>query len=79
MSMHVARPLRKLAMNQSIHTHEPVTPWRRREPDQDPLLGHIPLSRDDAKRSAKNIARWNSYLPSACVRTMVRMGWDYTT
>jgi hypothetical protein len=33
----------------------------------------------DAARSEKNIAAWNSYLPSDCVRTMVRMGWDYTT
>ncbi len=42
-------------------------------------LCHIPLSRADAARSARNIAQWNAYLPSPCVRTMVRMGWDYTT
>ena len=66
-------------MNESVHTHELVDPPSRRDVDQESLLGHVPLSREDAKRSAKNIVRWNSYLPSACVRTMVQMGWDYTT
>ena len=66
-------------MNESEHTHELVEPLLRRDLDQEPLLCHVPLSREDAKRSAKNIARWNSYLPAACVRTMVQMGWDYTT
>jgi hypothetical protein len=42
-------------------------------------LFHVPLSAASAARSAKNIAEWNSYLPTACVREMVRMGWDYTT
>ena len=65
-------------MNESVHTQELVEPPARRV-DQEPLLGLVPLSREDAKRSAKNIARWNSYLPAACVRTMVQMGWDYTT
>jgi hypothetical protein len=40
---------------------------------------HVPLRASDAARSARNIAEWNSYLPAACVRTMVMMGWDYTT
>jgi hypothetical protein len=40
---------------------------------------HIPLRAADAKRSVKNILQWNCYLPPDCVRTMVRMGWDYTT
>jgi len=43
-----------------------------------PLL-HIPLRASDAKRSVKNISQWNAYLPTECVRTMVSMGWDYTT
>jgi hypothetical protein len=45
----------------------------------DKALVHIPLRAADAKRSVKNISQWNSYLPTDCVRTMVRMGWDYTT
>ena len=43
------------------------------------VLCHVPLCAADAARSAKNISLWNSYLPTACVRTMIRMGWDYTT
>jgi hypothetical protein len=39
----------------------------------------IPLSTTCAARSAKNIATWREYLPTDCVRTMIRMGWDYTT
>jgi hypothetical protein len=50
----------------------------RRRP-RDTSLGHIPLRAADAKRSVQNILEWNAYLPSDCVRTMVRMGWDYTT
>lgn len=42
-------------------------------------LFHVPLRAADAARSAKNISLWKSYLPTACVRTMIRMGWDYTT
>jgi hypothetical protein len=66
-------------MNESVRTHELVEPQPRRDLDQGPMLGHVPLSSEDARRSAENIARWNSYLPAACVRTMVQMGWDYTT
>lgn len=40
---------------------------------------HIPLDAACAKRSAQNIRRWQDYLPTECVRTMVRLGWDYTT
>lgn len=43
------------------------------------ILTHIPLRAADAKRSVQNILQWNSYLPPDCVRTMVRLGWDYTT
>ena len=39
----------------------------------------VPLRAAAAKRSVKNILEWNEYLPSACVRTMVRMGWDLST
>jgi hypothetical protein len=42
-------------------------------------LIHVPLRAADARRSVKNILQWNCYLPCDCVRTMVRMGWDYTT
>lgn len=42
-------------------------------------LVRIPLRAADARRSVKNILHWNTYLPPNCVRTMVRMGWDYTT
>lgn len=40
---------------------------------------HIPLSATDARHAADNVSRWNAYLPTECVRTMVRMGWDYST
>jgi hypothetical protein len=33
----------------------------------------------DAARSEENILQWMSYLPTACVKTMVEMGWDVTT
>jgi hypothetical protein len=52
-------------------------PTVRRYPEKS--LVHIPLRAADAKRSVKNILHWNSYLPPECVRTMVRMGWDYST
>jgi hypothetical protein len=38
-----------------------------------------PLRAADAKRSVRNILHWNCYLPADCVKTMVRMGWDFTT
>jgi hypothetical protein len=53
------------------------TPHPRGAPET--ALFHVPLQAADAARSAKNISLWNSYLPAGCVRTMVRMGWDYTT
>jgi DNA-binding response OmpR family regulator len=52
---------------------------RRRSSDLSTPLFHTPLCAADAARSRANIARWNSYLSSTCVRSMVRMGWDYTT
>ncbi len=42
-------------------------------------LCHVPLSATCAARSERNIATWREYLPGECVRTMIRMGWDYTT
>jgi hypothetical protein len=51
--------------------------YRRSADDQ--VLIHVPLRAADAKRSVQNILEWNGYLPANCVRTMVRMGWDYTT
>jgi hypothetical protein len=50
-----------------------------RRPAPERVLFHSPLCAADAARSAKNISLWNSYLPTACVRSMIRMGWDYTT
>jgi hypothetical protein len=32
-----------------------------------------------ARRSAKNIDSWSSYLPAECVDMMVSLGWDRTT
>jgi hypothetical protein len=30
-------------------------------------------------RSASNIKLWSSYLPNDCVKSMIGMGWDYST
>ncbi|MEO7205453.1 MAG: hypothetical protein ABI145_01365 [Steroidobacteraceae bacterium] len=61
------------------HTaREPATDSHRRFPGNRVII-HVPLRATDAKRSVNNILRWNGYLPADCVRTMVRMGWDYTT
>jgi len=46
---------------------------------ENPKSPHLPLRAAAARRSVQNILQWNSYLPPACVKTMVRMGWDYTT
>jgi hypothetical protein len=50
--------------------------WR---PLHDKQMIRIPLRAADAKRSVQNILQWNCYLPPDCVKTMVGMGWDYTT
>ena len=52
--------------------------WHWRPPDGKETI-HIPLRAAEARRSVQNILQWNCYLPPDCVRTMVRMGWDYTT
>jgi hypothetical protein len=54
---------------------EPGGPQDRR----DRPVSRVPLRAADAKRSVKNILDWNSYLPIDCVKTMVRLGWDYQT
>jgi hypothetical protein len=65
-------------MEEATQVRQPVCPTlHRRAPER--ALFHVPLCAADAARSAKNISLWNSYLPTACVRTMIRMGWDYTT
>jgi hypothetical protein len=30
-------------------------------------------------RSQQNIAEWKTYLPDACIATMIALGWDRTT
>jgi hypothetical protein len=55
--------------HEALHLHRP----------DGKTLFRIPLRAADARRSVKNILQWNSYLPTDCVRSMVRMGWDYTT
>jgi hypothetical protein len=52
---------------------------RRRALTHKTVQRRIPLRAADARHSVQNILMWNSYLPSDCVKTMVRMGWDYTT
>ena len=65
-------------MNKNVEdTTTSIRVYRRSERDMP--SGHIPLRAADARRSVRNILEWNSYLPSDCVRSMVRMGWDYTT
>jgi hypothetical protein len=56
-----------------------TTAQQHRRAPHDTQMFHVPLRAADAKRSVKNILQWNCYLPADCVRTMVRMGWDYTT
>jgi len=65
-------------MTITAQVQRPDYPALRHRP-RDKALFHIPLRAADAKRSVNNILHWNSYLPTDCVRTMVRMGWDYTT
>ena len=58
---------------------KPLSATLGRSRSHEKAYRHVPLRAADAKRSVENILRWNSYLPTDCVRTMVRMGWDYTT
>ena len=66
-------------MEEVTRSRQPVSSKPHRHGTHQSALFHVPLSAAGATRSAKNIAEWNSYLPTACVRQMVRMGWDYTT
>jgi hypothetical protein len=66
-------------MEEAARAQQPHYAIAHRRRGQGTALSHVPLRTADAARSAKNISLWNSYLPTACVRTMVRMGWDYTT
>jgi hypothetical protein len=65
-------------MDEATQARPAVYPKPNRHAQETPLC-HVPLSAANAARSARNIATWNAYLPTACVRTMIRMGWDYTT
>jgi hypothetical protein len=64
-------------MKKNIKARARTRVWHWRPPDGETI--HIPLRAAEAKRSVQNILQWNCYLPPDCVRTMVRMGWDYTT
>jgi hypothetical protein len=66
-------------MEEVTRSRQPVSLKLHRHRSHPASLFHVPLCAASAARSAKNIAEWNSYLPTACVREMVRMGWDYTT
>jgi hypothetical protein len=37
------------------------------------------LERPHTARSTRNILQWESYLPKACIKTMIKMGWDRNT
>jgi hypothetical protein len=37
------------------------------------------LSAADIAHSEENILQWMQYLPTDCVKAMIRMGWDLTT
>jgi hypothetical protein len=66
-------------MREFIKARAPAAARYDRRPAHNEVLIHVPLRAADAKRSVQNILEWNGYLPANCVRTMVRMGWDYTT
>jgi hypothetical protein len=66
-------------MEEAAQVQKPVYPMLHRNLSHETALFHVPLCVADAARSADNISLWKSYLSTACVRTMIRMGWDYTT
>jgi hypothetical protein len=66
-------------MREVTRARAPAMARHDHRPTHDKELIHVPLRAADAKRSVQNILEWNDYLPANCVRTMVRMGWDYTT
>jgi hypothetical protein len=65
-------------MSQNIKARRRATAGHK-QPDSQSVSLRAPLRAADANRSVQNILQWNCYLPIDCVRTMVRMGWDYTT
>jgi hypothetical protein len=66
-------------MREVAKVRAPTVARHDRRSAHDKVLIHVPLRAADARRSVQNILEWNGYLPANCVRTMVRMGWDYTT
>jgi hypothetical protein len=45
----------------------------------DPVAVESALNAADIAHSEENILKWMQYLPTDCVKTMIRMGWDITT
>ena len=76
--LHINILCREQTMEEATNARQPVGPTLHRCAPEN-VLFHIPLCAADAARSTKNIELWKSYLPTPCVRTMIRMGWDYTT
>jgi hypothetical protein len=66
-------------MEEAAQAQQTAHPTLHRKFSRHKALFHVPLRAADATRSASNIVLWNWYLPAAFVRTLVRMGWDYTT
>jgi hypothetical protein len=75
----INKPCREQTMEEPTQALQPVCPTPHRRRVHERALFHVPLCPSSAVRSTKNIALWKSYLPTACVRKMIRMGWDYTT
>jgi hypothetical protein len=48
-------------------------------PSETAVESDKPQSAAALAHSAKNIALWTSYLPPACVKLMIKMGWDHST
>jgi hypothetical protein len=57
---------------------EGIVKMRQREHAVAAPVGEI-LGKPDTARSICNILQWTSYLPKACVKTMIKMGWDRNT
>jgi hypothetical protein len=62
-----------------MHTDsEGIPEMQQRELAAAESVGPIPEN-PDTSRSTRNILQWMSYLPRACVKTMINMGWDRNT
>lgn len=70
---------RRPYMAKEAQDHQNTTPPFQVRPSSERARFHFPLRAADAKRSVENILQWNSFLPIECERTMVRLGWDFTT